>query len=61
MTFCNYVLINQGSQTLTNTYFGQWVDTDLGDPRDDYVGCDVQRGFPSFRNERMLGFIVEKF
>lgn len=44
MTFCNYVLINQGSQTLTNTYFGQWVDTDLGDPRDDYVGCDVQRG-----------------
>ena len=44
MTFYNYVLINQGSQTLTNTYFGQWVDSDLGRPDDDYVGCDVQRG-----------------
>ena len=26
MTFCNYVLVNQGTQTLTNTYFAQWVD-----------------------------------
>lgn len=44
MTFYNYVLINQGSQTLTETYFGQWVDSDLGNPADDYVGCDVERG-----------------
>ena len=44
MTFYNYVLINQGSQTLENTYFGQWVDADLGNAFDDYVGCDVQRG-----------------
>ena len=44
MTFYNYVLINQGSQTLTNTYFGSWVDADLGTSVDDYVGCDVQRG-----------------
>ena len=44
MTFCNYVLINQGTQTLTNTYFSQWVDCDLGGHVDDYVGCDVQRG-----------------
>lgn len=44
MTFYNYVLINQGSQTLTNTYFGSWVDPDLGNSTDDYVGCDVQRG-----------------
>lgn len=44
MTFYNYVLINQGSQTLTNTYFGQWVDSDLGNAADDFVGCDVQRG-----------------
>lgn len=44
MTFYNYVLINQGSQTLTNTYFGSWVDPDLGFAADDYVGCDVQRG-----------------
>lgn len=44
MTFYNYVLINQGTQTLTQTYFGQWVDVDLGGPNDDYVGCDVGRG-----------------
>jgi len=44
MTFCNYVLINRGSLTLEETFFAQWVDTDLGNPVDDYVGCDVQRG-----------------
>ena len=44
MTFYNYVLINQGTQTLNSTYFGAWVDPDLGSSIDDYVGCDVQRG-----------------
>ena len=44
MTFCNYTLINRGTQTLIDTYFGQWVDPDLGCSNDDYVGCDVQRG-----------------
>jgi hypothetical protein len=44
MSFYNYVLINQGTQTLYKTYFGQWVDVDLGGADDDYVGCDVQRG-----------------
>ena len=44
MTFYNYVLINQGTQTLTETYFGVWVDADVGTATDDYVGCDVQRG-----------------
>ena len=44
MTFYNYVLINQGTQTLNNTYFGVWVDADVGTATDDYVGCDVQRG-----------------
>ena len=44
MTFYNYVLINQGTLTLESTYFGQWVDCDVGNAVDDYVGCDVQRG-----------------
>jgi len=44
MTFYNYVLINQGSQTLQDTYFGTWIDSDIGGHLDDYVGCDVQRG-----------------
>lgn len=44
MTFCNYVLINRGTLTLNNTYFAQWVDPDLGNYSDDYIGCDVERG-----------------
>ncbi len=44
MTFYNYELINRSTQTLSNTYFGQWVDPDLGCSGDDYVGCDVKRG-----------------
>lgn len=44
MTFYNYALINRSTFTLTNTFFGQWADTDLGYSDDDYVGCDVQRG-----------------
>ena len=44
MTFYNYELINKSTQTLTQTFFGQFVDPDLGCLWDDYVGCDVQRG-----------------
>ncbi|MGD1845454.1 MAG: T9SS C-terminal target domain-containing protein [Salibacteraceae bacterium] len=44
MTFYNYELVNRSTFTLTETYFGQWVDADLGGPQDDYVGCDVVRG-----------------
>jgi hypothetical protein len=44
MTFYNYKIINRGTQPLTKTYFGQWVDPDLGFYLDDYVGCDVGLG-----------------
>lgn len=44
MTFYSYEIINRSTFRLTETYFSQWVDTDLGDAWDDYVGCDVQRG-----------------
>lgn len=44
MTFYNYEMYNRSTYTLTETYFGQWVDVDLGGYQDDYVGCDVQRG-----------------
>jgi len=44
MTFYQYKIINKSSYTINNTYFGQWVDADLGDYTDDYVGCDVGRG-----------------
>jgi hypothetical protein len=44
MTFYSYEIINRSTYRLTQTYFSQWVDTDLGDAWDDYVGCDVLRG-----------------
>jgi hypothetical protein len=44
MTFYTYELINRSTYCLTETYFSQFVDTDLGFAEDDYVGCDVQRG-----------------
>jgi len=44
MTFYNYEMINRSSFTLQDTYFGQWVDADLGGSADDFVGCDAERG-----------------
>lgn len=44
MTFYKYQIINRSTQSLTKTYFGQWVDPDLGKYDDDFVGCDVTRG-----------------
>ena len=41
MTFYNYKIINRSTLPLNDTYFGQWVDADLGNYLDDYVGCDV--------------------
>ena len=44
MTFYSYKIINRSTETLNETYFGQWVDPDLGNYQDDYVGCDVELG-----------------
>ena len=44
MTFYAYKVINKATTNLNETYFGQWVDPDLGYYLDDYVGCDVSRG-----------------
>lgn len=44
MTFYNYEMINRGTQTLEDTYFAQYIDSDVGYAADDYTGCDVSRG-----------------
>ncbi len=44
MTFYQYKVINRSTYQLNGCYFGQWVDSDLGDYVDDYVGCNVQEG-----------------
>src|SRR4030067_2113158 len=41
MVFKKYVIINKGSLTLKDMYFGYWTDTDMGDTNDDYTGCDT--------------------
>lgn len=48
MTFYSYELINRSSFKLNSTYMTVWTDADLGNYKDDYIGCDVKRG---------LGFI----
>jgi len=46
MTFYKYKIINRNTTTnIDSCYFGAWVDPDLGNYLDDYVGCDVARGF----------------
>ncbi len=44
MTFYSYKIINRSGETLNETYFGQWIDPDLGNYQDDYIGCDVNLG-----------------
>ncbi len=51
MTFYRYELINKASDEIRDCYFGLWVDTDLGCPEDDYIGCDVDRSLAYFYNE----------
>ncbi|NVN95099.1 MAG: T9SS C-terminal target domain-containing protein [Bacteroidetes bacterium] len=52
MTFYTYEIINRSTYTLTQTYFSQWVDPDLGFYNDDFVGCDVARGLGYCYNGR---------
>jgi hypothetical protein len=42
--FVDYTIYNRSSFTLTDCYFGQWVDLDIGNSSDDFIGCDVSRG-----------------
>ncbi len=44
MTFYNFEIINRSTNKLDSTYFAVWVDADLGNYTDDYIGCDVGRG-----------------
>lgn len=42
-TFYHYEIINRSVVTIHDTWLGQYVDPDLGNYDDDYVGCDVAR------------------
>lgn len=43
MTFYRYSIINKATTDLDSVYMGQFIETDLGDYGDDYVGCDSSR------------------
>lgn len=43
VVFLNYKMFNRSSFAFNNVYVGSWMDFDLGDFQDDYVGCDVAR------------------
>lgn len=43
MTFYKTKITNRSSDAVRECYFGQWVDADLGNYSDDYVGCDTSR------------------
>ncbi len=42
MTFYSTEITNYG-EPVKDCYFGQWIDPDLGNYSDDYVGCDTNR------------------
>jgi hypothetical protein len=41
--FLKYHIINRGTQTLFETYFGKWMDFDIGYTGDDFIGTNVKR------------------
>lgn len=42
--FTNYKIINRSAFRLDSAFIGNWTDLEIGNPGDDYVGCDVTRG-----------------
>lgn len=44
MTFYTNKIINRSTLRLDSCFMAQWVDPDLGNAADDFVGCDVPRG-----------------
>lgn len=42
--FFSYKIFNRSSHSYHDTYVGLFTDFDIGNPWDDYVGCDVNRG-----------------
>lgn len=51
MTFYRYKLINRANQSIDSTFFGQWVDADLGCFTDDLIGADTSRSLMYIYND----------
>lgn len=42
--FLNYKIFNRSTNIYHDCYAGSYIDVDIGDATDDYMGCDVKRG-----------------
>ena len=42
--FLDLTVYNRSNKTYDSTYIGLFTDFDIGNPEDDYVGCDAERG-----------------
>ena len=51
MTFMRYKLVNRAPVNIEECSFGWWVDSDLGCPDDDFIGCDTARSLVYYYNE----------
>lgn len=49
-TFLRRKIINRSGWKYTDVYVGQFIDADLGNPYDDFVGTDVDRGMAYLYN-----------
>lgn len=49
-TYLKVKIVNRSMVTYDSVFIGIWVDSDIGYPFDDYVGCDVQRNSFYFYN-----------
>ncbi len=63
MTFYTTTITNRSNEDVDSCYFGEWVDADLGNYSDDYVGCDVDHSLGYCYNgddddEGVLGYGV---
>lgn len=54
MTFYRYKLINRATTAIDSTFFGMWVDPDLGCSEDDFIGCDTTRSLMYVYNQDEL-------
>ena len=43
MTFYTYEIFNESLSALNQAYMSQFVDSDMGNYNDDYIGCDTSR------------------
>jgi hypothetical protein len=54
MTFYRYKLINRAVTPIDSTFFGMWIDPDLGCSEDDFIGSDTSRSLMYVYNQDEL-------